>query len=246
MTAAAGAERDERSRARNSPIHSVPQANRRIPGQPPPEMMVQISRGRKTRMYMKINFRSSIGPSTMKASLAAGRRVVKLAATKASASLHRVTTTAKTIMMTMDRTGWPADQLPMSSLVTNRRTARGHQGAQQQEGRDVDEIVQGGLGNAAQTLKERLAAARPVSPRPRRPAGRWASAGCCHSGGAAIRQRWRRRWPPGSPDPRGDRSSTSRSSGRPDAGRQASLRPPEKATKVAEMTTTLMMGPASR
>ena len=51
--------------------------------------MVTISRGRNTRVYISSSLRSSIGPSTRNASFAETCIFVKLAATKASASLHR-------------------------------------------------------------------------------------------------------------------------------------------------------------
>ena len=71
-------------------------------------IMVQINRWRNTRVYIMYSFRSSIGPMTRKASFAAGNQSwtgCMFAATKASASLHRHSVSAKNIMAAMFKAG---------------------------------------------------------------------------------------------------------------------------------------------
>src|SRR3954451_1248867 len=71
--------------------------------------IVTMIRRRNTRVNINSNFRSNIGPRTRNAILADGCIVVKLAATKASASLHRHMATAITIMAKMVKAGYPSD-----------------------------------------------------------------------------------------------------------------------------------------
>ena len=112
--------------------------------------MVTISRGRKTRVNIKSNLRSSIGPSTRKASFAEMCMLLKLAATNASASLHRHMIIAMNIIrgMAEDRllSRKCVDSICSDLLLGDRREHR----AEDQEDRDIDEVVQRGRGDVPQ------------------------------------------------------------------------------------------------
>ena len=67
--------------------------------------MTRISFVLNTRVYINRSFRSSIGPSTRNASFAESCIFVKLAATNASASLHKHISTAMSIINGIARYG---------------------------------------------------------------------------------------------------------------------------------------------
>ena len=106
-----------------------------------------ISRGLNTPVNIISSFRSSIGPSTRKAIFDETLISVKLAATNASASLHSVISTATNIIPGMARIGW-SRRKRLDPLVADLLPGEcGQNRAQDQEHRDIDEIVQGGSGD---------------------------------------------------------------------------------------------------
>src|SRR5579883_924117 len=78
--------------------------------------MVTIKRSRKTRVYIMRSLRSSIGPRTRNASLAVMCILVKLAATNASASLHKHIRIARSIIAGMARKGSSRENFSISSV----------------------------------------------------------------------------------------------------------------------------------